>query len=83
MRCDELLQALNDYVDGDVDPAVCEEFEQHLAGCNPCQVVVDNIRKTILLYRAGEPYELPPEFRRRLRSALRQRWAEKMKAPPG
>lgn len=82
MSCDELLQALNDYVDGDVDPAVCEEFEQHLAGCNPCQVVVDNVRKTILLYRAGEPYELPPEFCRRLRSALRQRWAEKMKAPP-
>ena len=82
MTCDALLQALSDYVDGHIDPAVCEEFEDHLAGCNPCQVVVDNIRRTISLYRAGEPYELPPEFRRRLRSLLRQRWAAKMQAPP-
>ena len=82
MTCDELLQALSDYVDGNIDPAVCEEFEGHLAGCVPCQVVVDNIRKTISLYRAGKPYELPPEFRRRLRSALRQGWAAKKQSPP-
>jgi anti-sigma factor RsiW len=82
MSCDELLQALNDYEDGEVDPADCKQFEQHLAGCNPCQVVVDNIRNTILLYRAGEPYELPPEFHRRLRATLRRRWVEKMQGPP-
>ena len=81
MSCDELLQALNDYVDGDVDPAVCKEFEQHLADCNPCQIVVDNIRNTISLYRAGEPYELPPEFHQRLRATLRRRWSQKMQVP--
>jgi anti-sigma factor RsiW len=81
MTCDELLKALNDYVDGDVDPAVCAEFEQHLAGCNPCQVVVDNIRKTIALYRAGEPFELPAAFRERLGKALRQRWEAKVNPP--
>ena len=59
MKCAELLAALNEYVDGTVDPAICEEFEKHMAGCNPCQVVVDNIRKTITLYKEGKPYELP------------------------
>ena len=54
MKCEELLAMLNEYVDGTVDPAICEEFEKHLAGCNPCQVVVDNIRKTITLYKDGE-----------------------------
>ena len=83
MNCDDLLDALNDYVDGNVDPSVCEEFAEHLAGCNPCQVVVDNIRKTITLYRAGQPYDLPPEFRRRLHSSLRECWARKMQSPPG
>ena len=67
---------LNEYVDGTVDPAICEEFEKHMAGCNPCQVVVDNIRKTITLYKAGKPYELPLDFRSRLHAALRQRWKE-------
>ena len=48
-----------------------------MAGCNPCQVVVDNIRKTITLYKEGKPYELPVRFRERLHSALRQRWNER------
>lgn len=74
MECEELLKALNDYVDGQIDPALCERFEQHLAGCNPCQVVVDNIRKTISLYRSGQPYELPLEFRRKLHENLATKW---------
>ena len=43
-------------MDGTVDPAVCVEFEKHMAGGNPCQVVVDNIRQTITLYKNGQPY---------------------------
>ena len=74
MKCDDLLKALNDYIDGQVDPAICERFESHLAGCNPCQIVVDNIRQTITLYKAGEPYELPGEFRDELRRSLRDKW---------
>ncbi len=77
MTCDDLLKALNEYVDGKVDPAICERFESHLAGCNPCQIVVDNIRQTITLYRAGEPYELPAEFRQELHHSLRDAWKKK------
>jgi len=77
MKCEELLKMLNEYVDGTVDPSVCEEFEKHMAGCNPCQVVVDNIRQTITLYKNGRPYELPASFRTRLHAALRERWENK------
>ena len=76
MKCEELLKYLGEYVDGTVDPSVCDEFEKHMAGCNPCRVVVDNIRKTITLYKEGQPYNLPTEFRQRLHTALRQRWKE-------
>jgi anti-sigma factor RsiW len=76
MKCEDLLKLLNEYVDGTVDPAVCEEFEKHMSGCNPCQVVVDNIRKTITLYKAGQPYPLPEGLRERLHSALQRRWKE-------
>lgn len=82
MKCEELLKLLSEYVDGAVDPGICAEFEQHMAGCSPCQVVVDNIRRTITLYRKGEPCELPLEFRTRLHAALRQRWKE-THAPTG
>jgi anti-sigma factor RsiW len=76
MKCEELLSLLNEYVDGTADPAICEEFERHLAGCNPCQVVIDNIRKTITLYREGQSYELPAEFRNHLHNTLRERWKQ-------
>jgi anti-sigma factor RsiW len=81
MKCEELLAVLNEYVDGTVDPGVCAEFEKHMAGCNPCQVVVDNIRQTVTLYKEGKPCDLPIEFRRRLHEVLRKRWAETH--PPG
>jgi anti-sigma factor RsiW len=76
MNCNELLALLNEYVDGTVPPSVCKEFEKHLAGCNPCQIVVDNIRKTITLYKAGQPYELPAGFHDRLHQVLRQHWKQ-------
>jgi hypothetical protein len=78
--CGELLALLNEYVDGGVDPSVCKELESHLARCNPCRVVVDNVRKTITLYRKGEPCELPVAFRARLHAALRTCWK---KSGPG
>ena len=74
MKCEDLLAMLSEYVDGSVDPAICEEFEKHMAGCNPCQVVVDNIRKTITLYKEGKPCELPALFRDKLHQTLRDRW---------
>ena len=77
MNCEELLAALNEYVDGTTTPGICEEFRRHLEGCNPCQVVVDNIRKTITLYKNGQPYELPVESRSKLHATLREKWKEK------
>ncbi len=76
MKCEELLAMLNEYVDGPIDPGICEAFEKHLADCNPCQVVVDNIRQTITLYKNGQPYALPPEFRKNLHAVLRRQFVK-------
>lgn len=77
MTCEELLKALNEYVDGAQLTEICEEFAQHLAGCNPCQVVVDNIRQSISLYRDGQPYQMPASFEQQLQQTLKSRWEEK------
>jgi hypothetical protein len=76
--CRELLAVLNDYAEGSIDPRVCRELEGHLARCNPCRVVVDNVRKTITLFRNDRPCALPVRFRRQLHAALRECW----KQPP-
>jgi anti-sigma factor RsiW len=77
MKCEDLLKLLNEYVDGTLDPGFCADFEKHMAGCNPCQIVVDNLRQTITLYKAGQPYELPAPFRDRLHRLVRERWKAK------
>ncbi len=81
MKCEELLAALNEYVDGDIDPGICDAFEEHLKDCNPCQIVIDNIRQTVTLYKHGEPVEIPLPVRRRLHSALRDCWERKFGGP--
>ena len=82
MTCEEMLAALNDYVDDERLSADCEKFAEHLVGCNPCQVVVDNIRQTISLYQDGEPYPVPVEFQQQLKECLRQRWESKFGPSP-
>lgn len=77
MKCEELLAALNEVIDNRAAMAIYQEFAEHLAGCNPCQLVLDNVRKTIQLYQAGEPYEMPAAFQMRFREALKAKWKTK------
>lgn len=77
MSCEELLRALNEVIDDRSAMELYTDFAEHLAGCNPCQLVVDNVRKTIQLYRGGEPYPMPAGFQDRFRDALRQQWLKK------
>jgi anti-sigma factor RsiW len=83
MKCDELLQLLSEYIDGDVDPAICEELEKHLGDCGPCRVVVDTMRRTVHLYQEDKEQELPAPFRERLHEALRDRWKERTEGREG
>jgi hypothetical protein len=77
MTCEELLRALNEVIDDSSALALYREFADHLAGCNPCQLVVDNIRKTIQLFKAGAPYPMPDAFQDRFRDALKAKWKAK------
>lgn len=68
--CKELLVSLSDYLDGEAAEALCAEIERHLADCEDCRVVVDTLRKTILLYRTLPPPSPPQTIRARLLHAL-------------
>jgi anti-sigma factor RsiW len=64
--CRELLGQLSDYVDGELEAALCAELEAHLAECPDCRVMVDTVRRTITLYHTQGPAELPPGVKDRL-----------------
>jgi anti-sigma factor RsiW len=77
MKCQEVLAALSEYVDGELDPSLKAFFEEHIKGCGPCEVVIDNIRQTVTLYKCGQSVEVPPAFHERLRDVLRAQWKAK------
>jgi anti-sigma factor RsiW len=71
-ECKNLLGSLSDYVDGEVNSELCQEIERHMAECQNCRVVVDTLRKTILLYQStSDPAgEVPAAVRERLYRTL-------------
>lgn len=69
--CGELLRRLSDYIDGELEAALCAQLESHLAGCADCRLIVDTMRKTITLYRSQTPVELPSAVAERLYGVLK------------
>lgn len=66
LTCEEILNLLSDYVDGQLSPELCKEIERHMAECRDCYVVVDSFRKTLILYHRLDPPEMPREVEARL-----------------
>ena len=70
-ECRHLLSSLSDYVDGELEEALCREIESHMADCDNCRVVVNTLTKTVELYRAAPSPDLPTDVRERLYTTLR------------
>lgn len=82
MNCGELLQALNDYVDRQ-QSSLCQALEEHLLDCNPCRMVIDNIRQTITVCRAAEIGPMPAARHEQFREILRKRWVARSVSESG
>jgi anti-sigma factor (TIGR02949 family) len=66
-KCEELLGSLSAYIDGDLAPALCQELEKHLEGCENCRVVLNTTKRTIeLVHSQVEKNDLPEDVRARL-----------------
>ena len=58
MNCQDLLEQLSEYLDRETREELCREIEEHLDKCTDCRIIVDQTRKTILLYQADQQIEL-------------------------
>ena len=68
--CQHLLGDLSNYLDSEVSAELCAEIEKHMDGCDNCQVVIDTLRKTIVLYRGMPQPDMPDGVSQRLYKAL-------------
>jgi anti-sigma factor RsiW len=80
MDCKRLLEDMNLYIDGELDPELCQQLEAHFKDCERCRIVLDTTRKTIDLYCGNEPVELPADVSSRLHQALHARWKNSSKS---
>jgi hypothetical protein len=73
MTCTEFLALLDDLIDDEVTAETRVQLQQHLHGCDHCEVTLSTTRKTIEIYRSNELYDLPAGLRERLHAAIMAR----------
>lgn len=67
--CQELIEFLMDYLDGELAPRVHEHFDQHLAICRDCRSYLDSYQETVKMAVAvceegdgGLPDDVPEDL---------------------
>ncbi len=71
MSCRELVQVVNDYIEGMLSPADRKRFEQHLAICPGCQIYLDQMRQTISVVGRLSEESIPADAKNVLLQAFR------------
>jgi anti-sigma factor RsiW len=69
-QCRSMLGELSEYIDGELADDLCEEIDRHLSECGNCRVMVDTLRKTVILYREMGHEEVPADAKTRLYAVL-------------
>jgi Putative zinc-finger len=73
VTCTEFLAQLDDLIDDAVTERMRADLQEHLRGCEHCEVTLNTTRKTIQIYRSHEIYDLPSDLRERLHAAIMAR----------
>jgi anti-sigma factor RsiW len=73
VSCKKLAQSLSSYIDGDLDHDLCCEIEKHLSVCRHCSVLLDSVRKVLVVSGDDRTFELPMGYEDRLHAFLNSR----------
>lgn len=70
--CPDVLALYSQFIEGDIEPAVCQTMERHLASCERCRAQCDSLKRTLSLCSRVAAAELPSEVKQSVREALRE-----------
>ena len=65
-RCDECVELLVDYLEGELPPERARALEIHLDLCPSCVAFVNTYRDTVNIARTIQADDIPPELTQRL-----------------
>jgi anti-sigma factor RsiW len=71
MKCDEWLQQLAEYKDGQLPVSICDEIDQHVHECAACAAVDRDLRALQRMCRETPQPCLPEDARKRIENLLR------------
>jgi anti-sigma factor RsiW len=74
LPCQELVELVTAYLDGDLDAETQARFEEHISGCPGCATYLDQFRQTIELLGTLDSERLSDESLAEMRRAFRT-WA--------
>jgi anti-sigma factor RsiW len=74
MKCHDALSMMHGYLDGELDPSVSLQYEQHAGECPDCRKALAEHQALQAQMKAAPLYFKAPDlFRERVRSSLRKR----------
>ncbi len=76
VSCREVLRAISNYLEDDLDAGLRAMLERHFSTCRHCTAVLDGTKNVILLSGDERTFTLPAGFSLRLKEALRRRSSE-------
>ncbi|MGH2595778.1 MAG: anti-sigma factor family protein [Actinomycetota bacterium] len=71
LTCKEVVEIVNDYLEGAMSPHDRERFDRHLSTCDGCTNYLAQMRETIRLTGMLSEDQVPISQRERLREAFR------------
>src|SRR6266508_2931848 len=71
MNCEEAINLMDGYLDGELDPITNQEIERHLRDCSDCEHAYAAQRAVVRANGSAAPYKAPAELRERIQSSLR------------
>jgi mycothiol system anti-sigma-R factor len=72
MNCEEAINLMDGYLDGELDPITNQEIERHLRDCRRCEQAYAAQRTLVRTIASAVPYyKAPVELRERIQSSLR------------
>ncbi|MGH9721060.1 MAG: anti-sigma factor family protein [Bryobacteraceae bacterium] len=77
LTCKQFLAELSNFLDETIGAEERQKLERHINECPNCWVIADTTRKTIQVYKASQPVEIPNDIRSRLPKALERKMASK------
>ena len=72
ISCQEVVELVNDYLAGGLEPETTSLFEQHVNFCDACDLYSDQMPTKIYTVGRVTEEEVPPEMRDKLMNAFRE-----------